>query len=364
MHHTPTSPTSLLRPFQKQTLETLENRSHVVCIAPTGSGKSRIYETWAQRPDSRMLLISPLVALARQQLEQLRRRGVDAHMGQPPQKSGVWIMSPERCCNPTGSTIRSLQHWRPTIAVVDECHCLWEWGHDFRPAFREIPALIKSLGIQKSLWLTATLSPDARRDLQQSMEDGPSHRVDFLGTFVWPSGLELQIEQVSFVQRLGRLHAWCRSISGKKIVFVNTRKAAERISATLPLSRAYHAGMSLEERTNIEAVMTQPLDESGSGVSTLISTSAYGMGMHNPEITGVLFFQPPHCLTQLAQGVGRCGRMGKGSARVWWESLDLLRLENHSEPSAPARKHELLAVGAFLTCNREPTRWLESYFNG
>src|SRR5690349_16700484 len=124
-----------LRPFQKRALEALGGPfcdSHVLCIAPTGSGKSLIYEKAASHPTRRTLLITPLVALARQQHQKLLKLGIPVHLGSGGQsqgppfgKSGAWIISPEILSFP--SKHQALQNWKPNLLVVDECHCLWEW---------------------------------------------------------------------------------------------------------------------------------------------------------------------------------------------------------------------------------------------
>src|SRR5262249_24821920 len=156
-----------LRPFQQAALEALVHPGHVLCVAPTGSGKSLIYERAAQKPGRRTLLITPLVALARQQHERLSARATatlgagSGSQGPPPgAESGIWLASPESLQSPR--SLPALRRWRPDFLVVDECHCLWEWGESFRPAFRAIPGLLRELAIDSSLWLTATLPPEAR----------------------------------------------------------------------------------------------------------------------------------------------------------------------------------------------------------
>ena len=133
-----------LRPFQKQAIEALKSNSpsaHVICVAPTGSGKSLIYEEVAAMANRKTLLVTPLVALARQQFKKMKERGISVTMaaggsveGPPVNKTGAWIVSPESLQSPRRQA--ALASWQPNFLVLDECHCLWEWGERFRPALQ------------------------------------------------------------------------------------------------------------------------------------------------------------------------------------------------------------------------------------
>ena len=173
-----------LRPFQRAALSALAEPGHVICVSRTGSGKSLIYERAARQPGRRTLLVSPLIALAFQQRERLRAAGLRVKMGsggsaeRPESGTQAWIVSPETLRYAAYQS--ALESWKPDFLVVDECHCLWDWGDGFRPDFLALPDLIPRLGIPRSLWLTATLPVDARRELRSRL---PS-RVRELGRLV------------------------------------------------------------------------------------------------------------------------------------------------------------------------------------
>ena len=356
-----------LRPFQREALAALAGPGHVLCIAPTGAGKSLVYERAAH--GRRTLLVTPLVALARQQHARLgglaARGGAPAALGAGPgacgpplaSKSGIWIVSPERLRAP--GTRERLRGWRPDFLVFDECHCLWDWGEEFRPAFREIPAVLRELRIERSLWLTATLPPAARLELRQAV--APARLVE-LGAFDLPPRLELRVARVPWVARAGALLGWLASQRDAGIVFAPTRDSARRlgrlIEATGRRALVYHAGLGSEERRAVEA----RLREAG-GNEVVVATSAFGLGMDYPLLRWVALWQSPPSLLSLAQSIGRAARDPARAARalVLWEPEDF-RLLEWSLRGSEKRKHELALVERFLAgpgCRRVT---LKAYF--
>ena len=245
-----------LRPFQKKSLSLLEKPAHLVCVAPTGSGKSLIYEKLSSKAGTRTLLVSPLIALARQQKQRLENAGVPVALAtggensKPPMgRSGVWIVSPESIQSSFRRNI--LNHWKPDFLVVDECHCLWDWGEKFRPAFSQLPALIAQNNISRSLWLSATIPPQARALLRLNLP----HPYYEVGDFDLPTNLRLVVSKTSWSHRLSTLLRWIQSQKGPGIVFAPTRESTHRLAnilSTTYQTAVYHAGMSREERLLIE----------------------------------------------------------------------------------------------------------------
>lgn len=356
-----------LRPFQKQALSALATtrcgRSHVLCIAPTGSGKSLIYETAAAQTDSRTLLITPLVALARQQFKKFKQLNIPVSLGAggssdppPENRTGTWIMSPETLLYPSKKSI--LNRWRPNLLVVDECHCLWEWGESFRPAFSNIPALLTELAIHRSLWLTATLPFEARQNLRDLL---PKPLTE-IGEFNLPHRLCLVIVRVSLADRASALLHWLRDRHEAGIVFVPTREATLRISRLLQATGrtviTYHGGMSAEERKAREAQVRNGMPE------IIVSTSAFGMGMDYPHLKFVVLWQAPTSLLALVQTVGRVGRdfNQTGNALVFWDSEDFKLLEWTVKDSR-RRIQELRDVMTFLEAKGCRLVELKRYFD-
>lgn len=351
-----------LRPFQLNALQALRSDQHVVCVAPTGSGKSLIYERAILSDKRRVLLITPLIALARQQQRRLEKAGVRVRNGQKsdwPQTSGQyesWILSPEKLTH--NSIQNDLRHWRPDLLVVDECHCIWEWGENFRPHFRKIPDLIKNLKLKRSLWLTATLPFSYRHELRSFL----APPLIELGEFSLPSTLRLEIHCVEWPRRLEALMSWITAQTGDGIVFCNTREATERISRLLQSvglkSLAYHAGLSIEERLNTEQLIRNQ------NIQIVVATSAFGMGMDYPHLRWAALWQAPTSILALTQAIGRVGRSSEAPARaaVFWHSDDFKMLE-WTLGSSARRRSELLAMLDFFQLKECRLKGLRQYFD-
>jgi ATP-dependent DNA helicase RecQ len=338
----------MLRPFQAQALEALAGPGprHVICVAPTGAGKSLIYERVAAEPGRRTLLITPLIALARQQEARLQAQGVRTfrHAREAGRGAGTWITSPEALLLPAGQ--RALRDWRPDFWVIDECHCLWEWGEGFRPAFSRVASLLILHRPRRSLWLTATLSPVSREKLVTGLRE-LGHEPAQLGEFGLPPRLRLEARRIAPAARLEALVAAVASARGAGLVFANTRETCERLARVLSNSRRsvayYHAGLSREERVAIESRLR------AGELDCVVATSAFGMGIDVARLRWVAMWQPPPSLLALAQAVGRAGRDAEVEARalVLWDDADFAALERRAD-EAPGRAHDLRELREFL----------------
>ena len=356
-----------LRPFQKAALHELHDpltpEKHVLCIAPTGSGKSLIYEEAAGMPERRTLLITPLVALARQQFQKLQSLGIkvclgagDLSEGPPTGKSGAWIISPEILSYPSRQA--ALLKWKPNLLVVDECHCLWEWGENFRTAFTLIPDLLKTYSISKSLWLTATLPYEARLALRKLLPVPPVE----MGGFDLPPSLQLSIHQTPWKKRAETLLGWINQQRGPGIVFVPTRETTFRVSRLIAATGkkviAYHGGMAAEERKNSEVLISQQIPE------VIVATSAFGMGMDYPHLSYVALWQAPTSLLSLVQTIGRVGRNPNQQAQALalWDFDDFKLLEWTLQNSV-RRKDEFKSLLTFLKTQECRLAGLKRYFD-
>gem|GEM_PF-1033668 len=337
-----------LRPFQKSALEALANSGlrHLICISATGSGKSLIYEEHARSTKCRMLLFTPLVALGRQQAARLQASGIPVRVGSATPSAGnwqVWILSPESLEHE--ATLAALENWKPEFLVVDECHCLWDWGEDFRPAFRKIPELPARLAsLRKTLWLTATLPTRARQQLVELLKE--SGVVEEHGRFALPEQLSLSIRRVTIPNRPKHLLADLTRNQAAGIIFAGTRANAEKINLltqAVGISSAhYHAGLSREERISLESLVRDRK------LQLIVATSAFGMGMDFSHLSRVWLWQPPWSILELAQAVGRVGRSGKsGSATIFWDPWDFRSLVRTTR-SSERRINELLLVREYL----------------
>ncbi len=348
----------ILKPFQKEAVETLSNHPHTLLLAPTGSGKSLVFQHYLSkiRPSARAVFVSPLNALARQQAERFQSFGIPVD---PPSGRGVWILNPEKL---TGRLFSRLRKWRPELLIVDEAHSIWEWGDSFRPAFQRIPEVPKIANISKTLWCTATLPFAARKDLMARIGTG----LKVLGGFQMPKNIELApihsplFERMDLLQTLLLRH---RAESG--MIFVNTRSTAERVQKFLSFfgvpSIFYHAGMSLEERLALEKRLS--LQTGNDPPLWVVATSAFGMGMDSSWFWVCILFGPSFSLLALAQALGRVGR-GGGSARAYllWHEDDFRR-QGWFQQISDRNRSRLLEVQKFLETPGDPRFRLEKYFN-
>jgi ATP-dependent DNA helicase RecQ len=347
-----------LRSFQRETLAALERPGHVICVAPTGSGKSLIYERFAARPGRRTLLVTPLVALARQQAARLEAAGLRVRAGASRAGDGTaaWIASPETLAHP--SSARFLSRWRPDLLVVDECHCVWEWGERFRPAFAAVPELLRAHRVARSLWLTATLPREARLALRATLSPVPVE----IGSFALPDSLTLEVRRVPWSHRVEALHGWISAQEGPGLVFAPTRETTERLARLLEAGlarrvRAYHAGLGQEERRALESEVRE------NRVDVTVATSAFGMGMDFAHLRWVALWQAPLSLLALAQAIGRVGRNAAGGrALVLWDDEDFRLLEWAAQGSERSRE-ELVRTLAFLQKGGCPRKALAQYFD-
>jgi ATP-dependent DNA helicase RecQ len=352
-----------LRPFQKSAIELLEGGGNLVCVSPTGSGKSRIYEEILLRSRPRTLLFTPLLALARQQESSLREMGIPAFgkfsaQARPRgRESGVWSLRPESLLH-RGTWLR-IRAWRPQFLVVDECHCCWDWGEAFRPAFRQILDLASELRPERSLWLTATLPGPARELL------GSRLSPRFMGEFDLPEGLRFRALRVPWPERSDALLGWLSRRQEPGIVFVSTREMSERLArlvrATGREALAYHAGLSKEERAAIEDRLRSG---GSSGSEVVVATSAFGMGMHFPRLGWALLWQAPPSLLGLAQSIGRVGRGSMpAEALMLWDEDDFRLIEWMAQGSR-SRGRELAEVREFVLLKSCRVRALREFFGG
>jgi ATP-dependent DNA helicase RecQ len=355
-----------LKPFQKQALDSLARHPHTLLIAATGSGKSLIFQKYLYetRAKTRALLISPLNALARQLADGLKSLGLNVSLGTgragdgPPQGAGVWILSPEKVM---GAGFKLARSWQPNFLIVDEAHCIWEWGEKFRPDFAEIPKLIQTLQIEKSFWCSATLPISAKIAIQKELPQ----KLNTLGEFSLPESLKIDRREISSHQKLSLLRSILPSSENESgMIFVSTRDSAERLCVYLNAwgfeSIFYHAGLSSEERIGIE----KHLQQRNTDVPVwIIATSAFGMGMNYSFLKRCIVFDPSLSLLSLAQAMGRVGRSGAHArAEILWNSNDFLSLgARMTDPKQIERLKEVENWCKTLDC---PRVHLENYFKG
>jgi len=313
-------------------------------------------------------LITPLVSLGRQQLAQFGAWKIPAKIrlgGQkesPPSGRGVWILSPESLVLP--AVRKELQKFAPNFLIVDECHCIWEWGLDFRPSYLEILPWLNTQWIERGLWLSATL-PRVAADqiLTQLKEIG--HPVLNQGHFELPKNLRFSLLKVDYARRLEVTLNLIRQFvaTGPGILFSQSRVRTEQWQSLLQKfslrALVYHAGFSREERLALENQVLQ----GSAHYDLIVATTAFGLGMDVSHLCWALIDGLPANLLTLCQMLGRVGRSTKGSGAQIWSPEDFHQWIAPGEENS-RRIQELNLMKDFLETPGCRVRALQPYFGG
>ncbi|MGN0777692.1 MAG: RecQ family ATP-dependent DNA helicase [Aristaeellaceae bacterium] len=306
------------RPGQEKAVDTLLLGRDLICMLPTGAGKSLCWQLPAVLHDGWTLVVSPLIALMRDQLRAMTAHGLDTvclDSLQTPEereetliriaggKVRVVLVSPERL--QSARFCQTVQGYPPWLMVVDEAHCILRWGKDFRPAYAQMGSFIAALPTRPVLCaLTATADAAMRREIAQNLD---MHRPKNVVMPVTRENLHLSvcttIRPEETLLRLMRRHA-----HQKCVIFCRMRRDTERIAHYLcraGLSAAYyHAGMDRAERLEVQRRFTE-------GETTILAaTTAFGMGVDVPDIRCIVLHGLPDTMLDLAQQFGRAGRDG------------------------------------------------------
>jgi superfamily II DNA helicase RecQ len=333
-----------LHPFQSDALALIrKKKTNLALTAATGAGKGVILEVLSADPTERILLFSPLIALARQQRVRFAKLGSEKR---------VWIISPESAL----LRRREIIKWKPTLIAVDEAHCLLEWGERFRPAYGLLLAFIRELECPRTLWMSATFP---RSLFEEIVRELPGDWKT-LGKFEMPTNLTTHYIRVSASERVEIVKADIRDRTGPGLLFAGTRKEVGQYLKIISPDRPtlpYHAGLSDEERRGIESTLDRDSSHEGQK-NSVVATNAFGMGMNYPQFEWAILSRIPFSLLGLMQSFGRVARGGRsGSATLYWceEDFRFAGLLT-STPDGPNRStKELSRLRGFLESD-EKTR--------
>lgn len=305
------------RDRQEEILEAIFSKEDVLIVMPTGAGKSLCYQLPAFIWPGLCLVISPLVALMKDQVDSLVMRGLPAGclhslMSSKEQEEFLKRLSqgeykiiyaaPERLRQ--GAFLQQLKKQVISLVAVDEAHCISEWGHDFRPDYLRIRQALEYLGRPQTLALTATATARVREDIKHYL--GLRSPRQFLTGFDRQNLFWEVIQVQKAEEKLAILVQRLENLRGGGIVYTGTRPSVENIVAHLrrhKISAAgYHAGLKEGERNSIQEAFLE------GKINIIVATNAFGMGIDRPDIRGVIHHQLPGSVEAYYQECGRAGR--------------------------------------------------------
>jgi len=322
----------------------LEGRS-ALAIFPTGGGKSLCYQIPALLLDGLTLVISPLIALMKDQVDALNAKGIAAarldstltaeevakvYQQLDAGSLKLLYIAPERFAN---ETFRQRMKRLPIqLAAIDEAHCISEWGHNFRPDYLKLAKLCRSLKVPRVLCLTATATPKVARDIRKAFRIAAADHVQL--SFHRPN-LDLRVTPCLAGERKQLLLDRLQSLVGSAVVYVTRQETAEEVATFLAKqglsARAYHAGLPPDFRANAQSSFMQ------GDTRIIVATIAFGMGIDKSNIRAVFHYNLPKSLENYTQEIGRAGRDGLPAiCEMLACAEDLTVLENFIHSDAPS----------------------------
>ncbi|MBK9175580.1 MAG: RecQ family ATP-dependent DNA helicase [Flavobacteriales bacterium] len=305
------------RPMQEDVVRSVLDGRDALALLPTGGGKSICYQVPALCMGKLCLVVSPLIALMTDQVEQLRARGIAARQitsgmkwaeidntleAAAHGKLAFLFVSPERLA--TDVFMARLPRLPVGLLAVDEAHCISQWGYDFRPSYLRIAEVRAVLPHVPVLALTASATAQVAQDIMQRL--GFKHEHLLRGSFARP---ELVLWVSRGEDRMGRLLRIMDKVPGSAIIYMRERKGTVRIAQFLKQhgieASAYHAGLPAGERDRIQRAWT------ANTIRCVVATNAFGMGIDKPDVRCVVHLEPPPDLESYYQEAGRGGRDGR-----------------------------------------------------
>ena len=334
------------RPMQREIIETALRGDDVLAILPTGGGKSVCFQVPAMLRDGMALVVTPLIALMKDQVQNLRDRGIKAlaiHAGMSRREVDLALnnaaygdvkflyVSPERLSTQLFQSY--LDALELNFIVVDEAHCISQWGYDFRPDYLNIGQL-REHSSAPVIALTATATSEVASDIVRRLSpdpENPSFTVLRAG-FERPN-LSYIVRQVQ--DKAGQLLDICRGVPGSGIVYLRNRKRCEEVAELLRTEGVsasfYHAGLGPLSRTERQEAWKK------GEIRVMVCTNAFGMGIDKGDVRFVVHWEPTDSLEAYFQEAGRAGRDGRRSyAVLLWNEADLSHLRQMHDASFPS----------------------------
>ncbi len=347
------------RPGQERVIETLLAGDSALAVFPTGGGKSLCYQLPALMFEGVTLIVSPLIALMKDQIDALRALGIaaariDSSLSQRETLTALdaleageiklLYVAPERFNNER--FLAQIKRLKISLFAIDEAHCISEWGHNFRPDYLKLADFAHDLKVERVLTLTATAPPSVVKDICAAFAIRPEYAVV---TGFYRPNLALHITACAANERDNLLVQRFQSVPpGSAIVYVTLQKTAERVAKILSdngiAAEAYHAGMETDERTRVQEWWMCGT------TNVVVATIAFGMGIDKSDVRTIFHYNLPKSVEGYSQEIGRAGRDDKPShIEMLACADDVATLENFVYGDTPASS----ALHSLMTDLRE-----------
>jgi len=348
-----------LRPGQEEAVRAVLAGRDTLAVMPTGSGKSAIYELATALGGGPAVVVSPLLALQRDQVEKIEHdddlgsaAALNSNLSETKREELLdelddhdlefLFLAPEQFGSE--ETLEKLRAAKPKLFVVDEAHSISEWGHDFRPEYLRLGSVAELLGKPTTLALTATAAPPVRAEIVERLAlDDP---IEIVRGFDRPN-IHLAVEQ--YYDDAHKLRALVASVAGGErpaIVYTATRRRSEEIAAALRKAGVsaspYHAGLHRHER---EAAQTAFMEDE---IEVVVATIAFGMGVDKPNVRAVLHAEISDSIDAYYQEIGRSGRDGRPARAVLFFRAEDVGLRRFFAGAGQLAVDEALAVAEIV----------------
>jgi ATP-dependent DNA helicase RecQ len=342
-----------LRPGQAEVMRSVLEGKNTLAIMATGAGKSLCYQLPSLHLPGTTVVVSPLISLMKDQVDKLEEAGVEAaqlnsalttqeHEENLEQintdENDFIFVTPERFTNQ--EFLRDLRKRSINFVVIDEAHCISEWGHDFRPAYLSLGAAVKTLGAPPILALTATATAEVTADIEKQLDLG---KLRVVKTGIYRPNLHFDVKRVTSdrEKRQALMHL-LNEHEGVGIIYAATVKTVEELTDWLRSFdfkiEKYHGRMNASDRKrNQEAFMDGEL-------KAIVATNAFGMGIDKPDIRFVVHYQMPGSLEAYYQEAGRAGRDGEAATCSLLYQLEDRRTHKFFLGGKHPKFHDVLAV--------------------
>ena len=365
------------RPQQGEIIDTVMADQDCLVLMPTGGGKSVCFQIPAVLKNGLTIVISPLIALMKDQVEALRGNGINAAFLNSSLSSGeqdqvMWraklgelkllYIAPERLFS--GNTIDFLREWNICLFAIDEAHCISSWGHDFRPEYRQLNTLKQRFPEVPVIALTATADRVTRRDILKQL--GIEQAQTFIASFDRPN---LSLNVLPGRKRLQQIQSFIVKHDGQAgIIYCLSRKGTETVAASLQKAgikaEYYHAGLEANKRSRVQERFLKD------DIQVIVATIAFGMGIDKSNVRWIIHYNLPSNVESFYQEIGRAGRDGSSADTVLFYSyMDIITRQdmiNNSDQSQEqkellhAKLNRMKQYAEADICRR---RILLSYFN-